>query len=131
MLKNAHHVPNTPIVPNLNFQNSVSYSNTKKFSLYLSWNSNGWKFVKRRIVLSISTRFLNHYSYVFRKKVMVPMVLDIYVKVTLLNYKYFQKRIDPNMPGSKGLYLGFHVSCQAILINNSYTHLVSLSSYSL
>jgi len=32
-------------------------------------------------------------------------------KVTLPNYKYFQKRMNPNTPGCRGLYLGYPVSC--------------------
>jgi len=52
-------------------------------------------------------------------------------KVILLNYKYFQKRMDPHTPGCRGLYLEYHVSCQAVLEDNSYTHLVSLTTYSL
>jgi len=52
-------------------------------------------------------------------------------KVTLPNYKYFQKRIDPTTPGCRGLYLGYHISCQAVLEDNSYTYLVSLTIYNL
>jgi len=51
--------------------------------------------------------------------------------VTLPNYKYFLKRMDPTTPGCRGLYLGYHVSCQAVLEDNSYTYLVSLTTYSL
>jgi len=40
-------------------------------------------------------------------------------KVTLPNNKYFLKRIDPTTPGCRGLYLGYHVSCQAVLEDNS------------
>ena len=39
--------------------------------------------------------------------------------------------MDPNTPGCIGLYLRYHVSCQAVLEDNSYTHLVSLTTYSL
>jgi len=52
-------------------------------------------------------------------------------KVTFPNYKYFLKRMDPTTPGCRGLYLGYHVSCQAVLEDNSYTYLVSLTTYSL
>jgi len=52
-------------------------------------------------------------------------------KVILPNYKYFLKRMDPTIPGCIGLYLGYHVSCQAVLEDNSYTYLVSLTTYSL
>ena len=39
--------------------------------------------------------------------------------------------MDPTIPGCIGLYLGYHVSCQAVLEDNSYTYLVSLTTYSL
>jgi len=50
-------------------------------------------------------------------------------KLTLSNYKYFQERMDPYSPGCRGLYFGCHVSCQVVLEDNSYTHLVSLTTY--
>jgi hypothetical protein len=49
-------------------------------------------------------------------------------KVTLPNNKYFVKRMDPTTPGCRGLYLGYQVSCQAVLENNSYIYLVSLNN---
>jgi len=36
-------------------------------------------------------------------------------KITPPNYKYLQKRIDPNTPDCRDLYLGYHVSCQVVL----------------
>ena len=39
--------------------------------------------------------------------------------------------MDPTTPGFRGLYLGYHVSCQAVLEDNSYTYLISLTTYSL
>ena len=41
------HVLNVPNIPNLNSQNPISHFNTGKFSFCLSWNINGWNFVKR------------------------------------------------------------------------------------
>jgi len=38
--------------------------------------------------------------------------------------------MDPTTPGCRGLYLGYHVSCQAVLEDNSYTYFVSLTTYS-
>ena len=106
---NVNYVPNTPNISNLNSQNLISYSNTKKFSLCFNWNTNGWNFVKE-IVLSASTRFLNHYSYVFRK-------------ITFPNYKYFQKRVNPNVPVAE-----VYILYQTVLKDNSYTHLISLTT---
>ena len=40
--------------------------------------------------------------------------------------------MDPTTPGCRGLYFGYHVSCQAVLEDNSYTYLVFfLTTYSL
>ena len=36
--------------------------------------------------------------------------------------------MDPTTPGCRGLYLGYQVSCQAVLENNSYIYLVSLNN---
>ena len=39
--------------------------------------------------------------------------------------------MDPTTPGCRGLYLGYHVTCQVVLEDNSFTYLVSLTTYSL
>jgi len=53
-------------------------------------------------------------------------------EVILLNYKYFQKRMDPNTHGCRSLYLGYYVSCQVVLKDNFYTYiLISLTIYNL
>ena len=44
-------------IPNLNSQNSFSHSNTGKFSFCLSWNTNGWNFVKRNSIEYFNTIF--------------------------------------------------------------------------
>jgi len=87
---------------------------------------------KKVIVLSASTPiFKSHYSYVFRKQVMISMMIEIRnpCKVTLPNYKYFQKRMNPYTPDCRGLYLGYHVSCQAVLKDNSYTQFSFFKQY--
>jgi len=38
--------------------------------------------------------------------------------------------MDPNTPGCRGLYLGYHISCQTVLEDNSYTYLATLITYS-
>ena len=58
--------------------------------------------------------------------------LYIYIKKTqnwLKKILYVQ--IDPTTPGCRGFYLRYHVSCQKVLEYNSYTHLISLTIYSL
>jgi len=39
--------------------------------------------------------------------------------------------MDPTTPGCRVLYLGYHVSCQAVHEDNFYTYLVFLTTYSL
>jgi len=55
----------------------------------------------------------------------------MYVKYHFPNISISRKKMDPNTPGCWGLYLGYHVSCQAVLKDNLYTYLVSLTIYSL
>ena len=67
--------------PNCNTQNQISYSNSNSKSFLfvligIPMDGILWK----DIVLSTSTQLLNHYTYVFRKGVMVPMMLEIHVK---------------------------------------------------
>jgi len=83
----------------------------------------------KEIVLSTSTQFLNHYFYVFRKQVNVSMMLEIHVKPHFQTINISRNEMDPTTPGCRGLYLGYHFSCQVVLEDNSYTHLVSLTTY--
>ena len=91
------------------------------------------EFCKKRLVLSIE-----YFNTIFKplyqcfqetrngtKDVRNPC------KVTLPNCKYFQKRVDSNIPGCGGLYLEYHVLCQTVLEDYSYSYLVSLTVYSL
>jgi len=78
--------------------------------------------------LSTSTQFFNHYTYVFKETGNSTNDARNPCKVTLPNYKYIQKRMDPNTPGCGGFYLEYHVLSQAVLEDNSYTHLVSLTT---
>ena len=119
-----------PNIPNLNSQNSFSHSNTGKFSFCLSWNTNGWNFVKRDNIEYFNTIFKPLFIC-FQETGNGTNEVRYLCKVTLTNYKYFLKRMDPTTPGFRGLYLGYHVSCQAVLEDNSYTYLVSLTTYSL
>jgi len=54
---NGNHELSAPNIPNLNSQNTFSHSNAGKFSFCLSWNTNGWNFVKRDNIEYFSTIF--------------------------------------------------------------------------
>ena len=110
-------------IPNLNSQNPFSHSNTGKFSFCLSWNTNGRNFVKRDSIEYFNTIFKPLFLC-FQETGNGTNDARYPCKVTLPNYKYFQKRIDPTTSGCRSLYLGYHVSCQAVLEDNSYTYLV-------
>jgi len=117
-------------IPNLNSQNPFSHSNTGKFSFCLSWNINGWNFVKRDSIEFFNT-ICKLLFMCFQETGNGTNETRNPCKLTLPNYKYFLKRMDPTAPGCRGLYLCYHVSCQAVLEDNSYTYLVSLTRYNL
>ncbi|OUM62653.1 hypothetical protein PIROE2DRAFT_20786, partial [Piromyces sp. E2] len=84
----------------------------QKFSFCLSWNTNGWNFSKRDGI--------EYFNYIFK-----PLFLcfqetgngsklddDIFCKVTVRNYRYFRKKTIVESPGMRGLFLGYHRSCQ-------------------
>ena len=50
-------------------------------------------------------------------------------RVSLKNYKHFFKKANNEIPGKRGLYIGFHNSCQASLENNTYEYIISLYTY--
>ena len=47
----------------------------------------------------------------------------------LKNYKHFFKKANNEIPGKRGLFIGFHNSCQASLENNTYEYVISLYTY--
>jgi len=114
-------------MPNLNSHNPISYFNTEKISFCFSWNTNEWNFVKRD-----SIRYFNK---IFKSLFLCFQETgngskdDIYqCKVTLPNYKYFQKRMVPN----REVYiLGIMSHVKQSFEDNSYTHFVSLTTYNL
>ena len=92
-----------------------------------SFLTNRWNFMKRDSI--------EYFNMIFKSLFLCFQEVGngtndarIPCKVTLPKYKYFQKIMDPNTPSYRGLYLGHHVSCQAVLEDNSYTHLVSLTT---
>ena len=56
-VNNGNHELIAPNIPNLNSQNPFSHSNIGKFSLCLSWNTNGWNFMKRDSIEYFNTIF--------------------------------------------------------------------------
>ena len=50
-------------------------------------------------------------------------------RVSLKNYKHFFKKANNEIPGKRGLYIGFHNSCQASLENNTYEYIISLYTF--
>lgn len=114
--------PNIPSNPEFNHQN---------ISFCVSWNTNGWNYIKRDGI--------EYFNYIFR-----PLFLcfqetgngsklndDIFCKVTVRNYRYFRKRAVKSNHGMRGLYLGYHRSCQASLEYNDFNYILSLCTYSL
>jgi len=94
-------------------------SNTGKVFLFffcLSWNINGWNFLKKKKKKKKKKLVLSNFNTIFFFKIIIPMFFKKQVivsritrnpyKVALPNYKYFQKKkkkkkkiMDPNTPG--------------------------------
>ena len=72
-------------------------------------NTNGWNFVKRASIKNFNTIFKPLFLC-FQEIGNDTMDAKNPFKVTLPNYKYFQKIMDSNMSGCRDLYLGYHVS---------------------
>jgi len=62
----ANHELNAPNIPNLNSQNPISYSNTEKFSFCLSWNTNGWNFVKKKKKKKKKKDNIEYFNMIFK-----------------------------------------------------------------
>jgi len=107
----------------------INNNAVKEFSLCVSWNTNGWNFDKKDSV----ELFISMYKPLFLcfqetgngsgSSSKYPC------RVSLKNYKHFFKKANNEIPGKRGLYIGFHNSCQASLENNTYEYIISLYTY--
>ena len=119
-----------PNIPNLNSLNSqIMFHILEQESFLFGIAMDG--ILGKEIVLSTSSQFFKPLFLCFQETDNGTNDARNPCNVTLPNHKYFQKRMDPNTPGCRGLYLGYHVPRQALLEENSYIHLVSLTTYSL
>ena len=103
----------------------------QKFSFCLSWNTNGWNFVKRDGIEYFNILFKPLFLCFQETGNGSKLDDDIFCKVTVPNYRYFRKKAIKSLPGMRGLYLGYHKSCQASLENKDLNYILSLSTYSL
>ena len=112
-----------------NCSNSCDHDNS--FPFCLSWNTDGWNHNKRDSI----EFFIAMYK---------PLFLCFQetgngtgsnghypCRVCLPNYRYFFKKADDSIPGKRGLYLGYHKSCQASLDSSSFEYIISINTYSL
>ena len=123
---NFNSLPINCVDSSLNINNQV-----KSFPFCLSWNTNGWNYKKK-------------YSIEFFIAMYKPLFLCFQetgngsgstskypCRVILPNYKYFFKKAEDKTPGKRGLFLGYHNSCQASLDSSSFEYIISLNTYSL
>jgi len=124
-----HFISNTDC--NYSVYSNTSAFNSNTFPFCLSWNTNGWNFEKRDSI----EYFISIYK---------PLFLCFQETgngsgsnsnypcwVRLKNFKHFFKKAEPEIPGKRGLYLGYHNSCHASLEDNTYEYIISLCTYSL
>ena len=120
----------------LNSNNSISQQSSDPiqnniFSFCLSWNTDGWNHGKKDSI----KYFIALYK---------PLFLCFQetgngsgsngrypCKISIPNYKYFFKKADDSAPGIRGLFLGYHKSCQASFDSPSYKYIISLNTYNL
>ena len=111
--------------------NSENITQDDHFSFCLSWNTNGWNHDKKDSI----EYFISMYKPLFlcfQETGNGTGTKNIYpCKVKISNYKYFRIKADETIPGKRGLFIGYHKSCQASLDSSSYEYIVSLRTYSL
>jgi len=90
-VNNGNHELIAPNIPNINSQNPFSHSYTGKFSFCLSWNTNGWNFVKRDSIEYFNTIFKPLFIC-FQETGNGTNEARNPCKVTLSNYIYFLKK---------------------------------------
>ena len=110
--------------PNSNFPRS-------KFSFCLCWNTNGWNFSKRDGIEYFNSIFKPLFLCFQETGNGTKLNDNIFCKVTVCGYKYFRKKAVNSSPGIRGLFLGYHHSCQASLESDDFKFILSLSTYSL
>ncbi|ORX64455.1 hypothetical protein BCR32DRAFT_287089 [Anaeromyces robustus] len=112
---------------NLNTLNSIK----DKFTFCLSWNTNGWNHEKKDSIEYFITLFKPLFLCFQETKNGSGANSSQPCKVTIPNYRYFVRRAVDSIPGMRGLFLGYHKSCQAILEENSFNYIISLTNYNI
>jgi len=120
-----------PYSNNYYSQQPTDFIQNNNFSFCLSWNTDGWNHDKKDSI----KYFIALYK---------PLFLCFQetgngsgsnsrspCKISIPNYKYFFKKADDSIPGKRGLFLGFHKSCQASFDSPSYEYIISLNTYNL
>jgi len=77
---NANYELNASNISNLNSQNPISHPNIENFSFCLSWNTNGWNFVKRDRIEFFITIFKLLFLCFSGNTVMVPTTPENRIK---------------------------------------------------
>ncbi|ORX82364.1 hypothetical protein BCR32DRAFT_292677 [Anaeromyces robustus] len=112
------------------FDNSNLNTNdqAKSFPFCLSWNTNGWN-DKKKLSIEFFIAIYKLLFLCFQETGNGSGSTSQYpYKVILPNYKYFFKKADDKTPGKRGLFLGYHKSCQASLDSFSFEYIISLSN---
>ena len=112
-------------------QQSNVLNQSDNFSFCLSWNTDGWNHGKKDSI--------KYFIAIYK-----PLFLCFQetgngsgsnsrypCKISIPNYKYFFKKADDSIPGKRGLFLGYHKSCQASFDSPSYEYIISLNTYNL
>jgi len=104
---------------------------SNSFTFCLSWNTNGWNHEKKDTIEYFIASFKPLFVCFQETGNGSGSTSSYPCRVSLRNYKYFFKKADNSVPGKRGLYLGFHKSCQASPENNSFNYILSLQTFSL
>ena len=101
------------------------------FPFCLSWNTDGWNHDKKNSIEYFIALFKPLFLCFQETGNGSGYNSNYPCKVTIPNYKYFFKKADDSIPGVRGLFLGYHKSCQAFFDSSAYKYIISLNTYSL
>ena len=103
----------------------------KKSSFCLCWNTNGWNSEKKDGIEYFISLFKPKFLC-FQETGNGSRLRSNYpCKVSLPNYACFFKRKEAKVPGMRGLYIGFHKTCQAVPENYTFKYILSVTTYSI
>jgi len=115
----------------INLHSSDKQGKDNRPPFCLSWNTNGWNPEKKDGIEYFISLFKPKFLCFQETGNGTRLRSNYPCRVNIPGYNCFFKRKEVNVNGMRGLYIGYHRSCQAIMENSTYKYILSVTTYSI